>query len=93
MQNSYDHPVNKHWDIFAALRHMSLVQANPTWAGLVFHRRRAMSHRCTQTPICIFHYVRHGQLRLAYQIPIDVTAGRLLPQLTPGNQVPISIAG
>jgi len=31
--------VNQHWDACAPLRRLSLVQANPSGAGLVTHRR------------------------------------------------------
>ena len=36
-KHSYCRPVNQHWDAYAPLRHLSLVQANPLGAGLVTH--------------------------------------------------------
>jgi len=39
VKHGYCYPVNEHWDACAPLRHSSLVQANPSGAGLVTHRR------------------------------------------------------
>ena len=41
MQNT---AIAMHWDVYALLRHLSLVQVNPPGAGLVTHKRTARVH-------------------------------------------------
>jgi len=74
VKHSYCCPVNKHWDACASLRNSSLVQANPSGAGLVTHRRT----------------VQVSQIEVAEpkvpQWPHTArTVGHLLPQFTRGT--------
>ena len=94
--------VNQHWDACAPLRHLSLVQANSPGAGLVTRRRtvqvsqiEVVEPKVPQRP----HTSKRDKDSWAFaspvytRYPLMLQLGGLLPQLTPGHQVPIYTAG
>ena len=89
-KHSYCHPANQDWDACAPLRRLSLVQANPSGAGIVTHRRSQEERPLNPR----FHNGLNTAKRdkdswvfaspVNSRYPLMLQLGGLLPQLTPG---------